>query len=267
MAVELKLSVTAVGYLRFSLPLRSRLLRKEDSVYRVILWDIDGTLLDFLAAEKAAIRSLFAEFELGECTDAMIAQYSAINKAYWEKLERGEMTKPQILVERFRDFFGKNGLDVTKAEAFNDRYQVCLGDTIVFKDDSKSIVERLKGQVLQYAVSNGTIIAQTKKLKASGLDQVFDGVFLSEQIGYEKPSTQFFEPVLMTVREKLPDIAEGEEILLVGDSLTSDMLGGNAAGIKTCWYNPEHTDRGNYDVTVDYEIDDLHQIYNIIKSI
>ena len=70
-----------------------------------VLWDVDGTLLDFIAAEKAAIRKLFREYHLGECTDEMLARYSKINRTYWVKLENGEMTKPEILVGRFRDFF------------------------------------------------------------------------------------------------------------------------------------------------------------------
>ena len=77
---------------------------------KVILWDIDGTLLDFLAAEKAAIRACFSKFGLGECTDEMLGRYSKINRSYWEKLERGEMSKAEILVNRFRDFFLLEGI-------------------------------------------------------------------------------------------------------------------------------------------------------------
>ena len=72
---------------------------------RAILWDVDGTLLDFSAAEKAAIQKLFGEFGLGECMDGMVARYSAINDAYWKRLERGEITKAEVLVGRYRDFF------------------------------------------------------------------------------------------------------------------------------------------------------------------
>ena len=151
-----------------------------------ILWDVDGTLLDFLAAEKAAIRTLFAEFGFGECTDEAIARYSKINRRYWEKLENGELTKPEVLVGRFREFFETEGLDVTAAPAFNERYQVCLGDTIVFRDDSYEIVKSLRGRVKQYVVSNGTVLAQTKKLRLSGLGELMDGIFLSIGISATK---------------------------------------------------------------------------------
>ena len=90
--------------------------------FDVILWDVDGTLLDFLAAEKAAIQSLFKEFGLGECSDEMLSRYSKINREYWRKLERGEMEKSQILVKRFEDFFREEGLDTSLGKAFNEAY-------------------------------------------------------------------------------------------------------------------------------------------------
>lgn len=228
-------------------------------MFKVILWDVDGTLLNFLAAEKQAIKTCFKIFEMGECTDEMIAGYSAINRKYWERLERGEISKPEVLVGRYREFFESEGLDVSKAEPFNEMYQVKLGETIVFCDDSKTIVESLLGRVKQYVVSNGTIIAQTVKLKNSGFGELMDGVFLSEQLGYEKPNVKFFDKMF----EAIGDISK-EEVLIVGDSLTSDIKGGNNAGIKTCWYNPGHT-QNKLDVRVDFEIHDLHEIYDVLQ--
>ncbi|MBR6521169.1 MAG: HAD hydrolase-like protein, partial [Oscillospiraceae bacterium] len=136
---------------------------------KTILWDVDGTLLDFLAAEREAIRTLFRRFDIGECSDEMLQKYSAINKAYWERLERGEMTKSQILVGRFHDFFKSEGIDTSLAPEFNEAYQLSLGDTIVYRDNSLDIIKSLCGKVKQYVVSNGTIVAQTKKLRLSGL--------------------------------------------------------------------------------------------------
>lgn len=89
------------------------------SRYKVILWDIDGTLLNFEEAEKYAIRKCFSDFEFGECTDEMLRAYISINREYWKSLERGEITKNEVLVGRFRDFFAKYQLDVSKASAFN----------------------------------------------------------------------------------------------------------------------------------------------------
>lgn len=223
-----------------------------------ILWDIDGTLLDFEKAESFAIKSLFAELCLGECSDEMIARYSAINKKYWERLERGELSKQQILIGRFADFFTLEGLDASLAEIFNSKYQLRLGDTIAFCDSAYDIVKALKGRVKQYAVSNGTVAAQTKKLKLSGLQELFDGVFLSDELGAEKPDIEFFKKVFASIEE-----TDRSKILIVGDSLTSDIQGGNNAEILCCWYNPKKK-IASHKLKIDYEIGNLSEIFDIL---
>ena len=224
-----------------------------------ILWDVDGTLLNFLAAEKAAIRSLFEEYHLGVCSDEMLKRYSSINKNYWEMLERGEIEKKALLVGRFRDFFEKEGIDSSLAAEFNEKYQLRLGDTIVYCDDSLEIVKSLRGKVKQYVVSNGTVIAQTKKLRLSGLGELMDGIFLSEELGVEKPSVRFFDQVFAKIGP-----VDRSEVMIVGDSLTGDIRGGNNAGILTCWYNPEGT-AAKEAVRIDHEIRDLHEVYGLLN--
>ncbi len=228
--------------------------------FTTILWDVDGTLLDFKAAEKAAVQALFREFSLGECTDEMVRRYSQINEVFWQRLERNELTKPQILVGRFEQFFSEIGIPASLAPAFNDRYQLALGDTIVFRDDSISIVRSLQGKVKQYAVTNGTVTAQNKKLTVSGLKDLLDGAFLSEGVGAEKPNMAFFDAVFDVIRP-----TDLSKILIIGDSLTSDIRGGNNAGIRTCWYNPDRLPaRPGYNI--DYIISDLREVPEIIQS-
>lgn len=225
---------------------------------RTILWDVDGTLLDFKAAESAAIQRLFQEFSLGECTEDMIRRYSRINEGYWQRLERNEITKAQVLVGRFEQFFGEYGLPETIAEDFNRKYQLRLGDTIVYRDDSLNLVKSLRGRVKQYVVSNGTIVAQTKKMALSGFGELMDGVFLSEAVGVEKPNKGFFDAVFAGIQP-----SSLSEVMIVGDSLTSDILGGNNAGILTCWYNPERREAPE-GYRIDYTICDLHEIEDIL---
>jgi len=227
---------------------------------KVLLWDVDGTLLDFLAAEKAAMKKCFEVCGIGECTDEMIARYSKINRKYWEMLERGEITKPQVLIGRFEEFFESEGIVTDCATEFNKEYQVRLGDTICFCDNGYELVKSLKGRVKQYAVTNGTKVAQDKKLAKSGLVELFDAVFISEEIGVEKPGVGFFEKVWDRIGRY-----EADEVMIIGDSLTSDMQGGNNAGILCCWYNPKGA--VNYTgVRVDYEIDNLQKVKEIIDE-
>ena len=225
-----------------------------------VLWDVDGTLLNFEAAQRAAIKALFSEFGLGVCTDETLDRYNTINNSFWERLERNELTKPQVLLGRFEQFFGEYGVDVSIVPEFNERYQTKLGDTIVYCDDSLNIVKSLKGTVKQYVVSNGTVVAQTKKLARSNLGELMDGVFLSEQLGVEKPNAGFFEQVFAAIRP-----ADLREVLIVGDSLTSDMQGGINAGIRTCWYNPRQKPLpAQY--RIDYSICDLHELPDLLKK-
>lgn len=226
---------------------------------KMLLWDVDGTLLDFLEAEKTAIRACFGRFGLGQCTDEMLAEYSQINKRYWRMLEKGEMSKPEILMGRFQEFFGNHGIDTEVAEAFNSEYQIRLGDTIVFFENAFDTVSRLKGKFVQCAVTNGTRTAQERKLRDSGLAEIFDHIFISENIGYEKPAVEFFEAVRETTGINM------NESMIIGDSLTSDIKGGNNAGAVTCWYNPKGTDASG-DVKIDYEIRDLAEVVKILES-
>lgn len=200
---------------------------------RVLLWDLDNTLLDFPAAERAALQKTFADFSLGPCPDDQVARFSALNISWWHRLERGEVTKEHLLTGRFAAFFQAEGIPCTDYTAFNAAYQDHLGDTIVFLDHSDRLIRDLKGRVKQYAVTNGTRRAQERKLAKSGLGELLDGVFISEDVGAEKPSLDFFQPVLAAIGPY-----DKEEILLIGDSLTSDMEGGRRAGIPCCWYNP-----------------------------
>ena len=225
---------------------------------KTILWDLDNTLIDFDIAEKNAIKSLFEKYNLGPCTDSMLKVYDKINKAYWKKFEKKETDKKLGLVQRYVDFFKLYNLDTSIAREFNDAYQIALGDTIIYLDDSYNIIKSLKGKVKQCLVSNGTTAAQRNKLKKSKFDELFDDVFLSDEIGFEKPSVEFFDYVFDKI-----GVADKSEVIIVGDSISSDIQGGENAGIKTVWYNPKgkgHNERPR----VDYDIKDLHEVYKIL---
>jgi len=228
---------------------------------RTILWDVDGTLLDFAAAERAAILTCFERFGLGECTDEMLARYSAINQSYWRRLERGELTKEQVLTGRFREFLDKEGIPRPDIGALNGAYQLLLGDTIRFQDDAYELVRRLRGRVKQYAATNGTRTAQRKKLKNSGLEELLDGVFISEEVGAEKPSPAYFQAVFDRIGP-----CRRDEVLIVGDSLTSDMQGGDNAGILCCWYNPKGLPRPEAP-RIDFDIRRLDEVEGLLDLI
>ena len=227
-------------------------------MFKVILWDVDATLLNFEKAEEAGIRGCFEKYNLGECTGEMLETYKVINRGYWQRMERGEIEKPVLLVKRFEDFLNAYGRDSSVVAGFNELYQILLGDTVVFYDHALETVQALKGKVLQCAVTNGTKVAQDRKLKNSGLDKEFDHIFISEEVGVEKPSKGFFDAVFTKIGE-----FDKDEVLIIGDSLTSDIQGGVNAGIKTCWFNP----KGVANISAlqpDYVIKDVAEVLEII---
>ncbi|MBE6529665.1 MAG: noncanonical pyrimidine nucleotidase, YjjG family [Ruminococcaceae bacterium] len=227
---------------------------------KVLLWDVDGTLLNFREAEKIGIRNGFARLGLGECTEEMLADYSAVNRRHWEMLERGELTKAQVLEGRFVEFFTKYGIRTDCIAEFNRGYQIDLGETVCFQDGALETLQALAPTVRQYAVTNGTKIAQEKKLEKSGLNKILDGAFISEDVGAEKPSAAFFEAVWKTIGKFDPD-----EIMIIGDSLTSDIRGGNNVGIHTCWYCPTEVQAPEA-FRIDFQIKSLREIPKIVFS-
>lgn len=279
---------------------------------KVILWDIDGTLLDFKIAEKTAFSQCFEKFGLKGFSDEMLQRYSKINHSYWEKLERNEITKNEVLVGRYVEFFfkeyqlakegkstlcipeeiinigrenvqnksdakantsdlddfkRKNDQDILQqklrelAIAFNDEYQLRLGDTAVYSPYGEQLVKDCRGKIKQYIVTNGTATAQHRKLKTSGLENIVDGWFISDEIGIEKPNIGFFDAVWKEIGNY-----QKNEVIIVGDSLTSDIRGGNNAGIITCWFNPDKKANTNGE-HVDYEITSLRELYKILDEI
>lgn len=226
---------------------------------KYILWDIDNTLLDFDKAELYAMNKCYAQIGV-QFTPALLSRYELINQPLWKAFERGEISEEEVVVGRFRTFFTQEGIQADPAE-FNLNYQLNLGSYVVERDNSLALCQKLKSEgYLQYIVSNGTAICQDAKLKNSGLDKIMDHVFLSETIGVPKPAHEFFNAVFALA----PEIKK-EECIIVGDSLTSDMRGGNHAGILCCWYNPKGKSN-NTNIKIDFEIRNLWQLESILKT-
>ena len=223
----------------------------------VILWDLDNTVLDFDYSEESSIRYCFNKLNLGVCTDAMLAEYREINAKYWHLLELGELTQERVLVERFVEFFENHGIDKDLALPFDDMYEEHLPDFVRWVPGAKETILALKNRCRQYLVTNGAKDVQRSKLKSTGLGDLLDGVFISAEIGAQKPSKPFFDIVFKKIGDCPP-----ETVLIVGDSLTSDMRGGVNAGIKTCFYNPSGKPVKT-ELRLDYTVENIADVLNI----
>ena len=230
---------------------------------KYLLWDIDNTLLSFDLAERASMTKGFKIFDIDIKDKKDLDVYKDINDKHWKMLERGERTREEILTGRFEEFFDLYDIayDDSLVNDFNLFYQEELGKQVFFNDYAEEVLQKLGKDYKQYAVTNGSKVAQSGKLKNSGLDKVFDGVFISEDLGYDKPSLEYFDLVFENIGSKNKD-----EYILIGDSLTSDMLGSNNAGIRNIWYNPKDLDN-KASVKIDYTINNLKEVIEILENI
>lgn len=226
--------------------------------FTTILWDVDGTLLDFKYSQRQALKQC-CRTAGKTLTDEMIQRYSEINDMYWKKLELGEITKQELLRARFTTWFKEYGMEDVDVEVFRKEYQEGLGNIYAFIDDSLTICKALSTRVKQYVITNGVTATQKSKLKLSGLAEMMDGLFISEEIGFPKPQKEFFDYCLAHIEEK-----DKSKILIVGDSISSDIKGGVLAGIPTCWYHSDEIEN-HTEYIPDFEINDLHRIYDILN--
>lgn len=227
--------------------------------YDILLWDVDATLLDFKASERWALKEGFKR-RGRELSDEDIARYSAINDRWWKRFEKGEVSKAELLPGRFAEFFALLGLEDMDPVEFDDYYQGALGDVYFYLDESYKLVRQLHGRCRQFVISNGTRVAQRKKLARSGLGEFMEDVFISEELGHQKPKKEFFDECIRAI----PDF-DRARCLVIGDSLTSDIRGANNAGLPCCWYNPGGKER-DPDLRIDYEIDNLWKLLKILDE-
>ena len=225
---------------------------------RNVLLDLDDTLLDFHRAEAEAIRHTLAEIGIPP-TDETVALYSKINRSCWAKLETGEYTRDEVLHKRFDMLFETLGVtgDAHKTQKLYE-YRLSLG--AYYLDGAEALLDTLFGNYRLYLATNGIVNVQARRIKDSGIGKYFDNIFVSERIGYNKPDKRFFDCAFSEI-----DDFSHDETVIIGDTLTSDILGGINAGIKTVYFNPKGR-KNDTGITPDYEISSLDELIELLKT-
>ena len=220
--------------------------------------DLDDTILDFHKAERIALSKTIRDFGL-EPTDEVLDLYHHINKWHWEQLELGTMTRDQVLVNRFGVLFDKLGKTVDAAGCAK-AYEKNLSIGHYFLPGAEEAVDRLSKKYRLFLASNGTASVQKGRMTSANLYRFFEQVFVSQEIGHNKPSLDYFRACFDRIEDFDP-----EKAIMVGDSLTSDIRGGSNAGIRTVWVNPNHQSCG--DIQPDYEIEYLSQLEALLETL
>lgn len=224
--------------------------------YTTLFFDLDNTLLDFSKSEYNAIRNVMDMNGLS-FTDSAAVLYSNINRSFWEAFERGEIPREAIFTGRFYKFIEELGA-AADAEKMSSDYFDCLAAGHELICGAKEILQWIKECGIRvFVTTNGIARTQHRRICESGLSKLFDGVFISEEVGFQKPAPEYFEYVLSNI----PPVSR-REVLVIGDSQSSDILGGINSGLDTCWYNPKRI-FGKY--ASDYVIYSLHELKNILE--
>lgn len=223
-----------------------------------LFFDLDDTILDFRTAERRAVARTLADIGVA-ATDEILNRYSEINLVQWKRLERGEITRKEVKEGRYRKLFEEFSI-CASPERTTAIYETHLSHGHIFMDGAEELLQNLYKNYNLYIVSNGTLSVQKGRIASADIAKFFKGIFISEELGADKPDKTFFDICF----SKAVGLSKSETAI-VGDSLTSDILGGKNAGVTTIWYNP----RGEMkkEILPDYEIKNLFDLPPLLEKI
>lgn len=224
--------------------------------FDILLADMDDTIFDYKTASHRALKETLQHYGIPYRRE-LEEYYQKINHALWRRLELGEVTKNQLQTERFLDFFDFLGRKEDPEEV-NEVYMSILAKGSDLLPGAEEFCKKVSAQKEIYFITNGFSISQHSRLEHSAVAPYIREMFVSEELGAQKPHRDYFDLVLYRL-----GITQRSRCIVLGDSLTSDILGANHAGLACCWFNPQHKENPGPAIC-DYEIDALEQFYPII---
>ena len=227
---------------------------RVNSKYTTLLLDVDNTLLDFSLCETVSITQTFKELNLPYDAES-VKLYKKINDDCWKELEKGLLTFNQVYTERFYRYLKLIGKS-SDVDIINEKYFYYLSQAAYKMDGCDEILDFLRERYQLHIVTNGAAFNQHSRIRISGIIDKIDGLFISEEIGFKKPQKEFFDFVLGKIKE-----TDKSKILIIGDSLTSDIKGGINAGIDTCFVN---FNKLQPDIECTYIVNNLYELKEIL---
>ncbi|ELC8442303.1 YjjG family noncanonical pyrimidine nucleotidase [Clostridium perfringens] len=227
--------------------------------YEVIIFDADETLFDFKKSEKEAFKNTMLKFDIEYDENYHLKIYKEINTGIWKEFEQGLITQEKLKVERFKRLSNKLNISFDEIN-FAKSYMEHLADASFLYDDSMDLIENLNKSYKLSIVTNGLTSVQDKRIRQSDIAKYFDAIVISEEILIAKPNPKIFEHTL-----KHMNFSDKSKVLMVGDSLTSDVQGGINFGIDTCWYNPNKI-KNETSIKPTYEISSFKELKALLLN-
>ena len=227
--------------------------------YKILLFDVDDTLLDFGANETDSLNKLFQQHGY-TFSDELFRVYNSVNKQLWTDYENGNIVLADVLNSRFSKTMLRLGKVVDGIE-WENMYRELLGNGCQLIEGALELCQSLSASHRLFVITNGITKTQIKRLKQSGLYEFFEDIFDSQSIRFQKPSKEFFEYVMSHIKDF--DI---NEALIIGDSLNSDIKGGLLLGIDTCWINRK-SQKCSAEIQSTYTVTSLMELYDICAPI
>ena len=227
--------------------------------YKILLFDLDDTLLDFSTNETDSLNQLFKLHGFA-FSDELFRTYNSVNKKLWDDYENGKIALDDVLNSRFSETMLRLGIVVDGIE-WETEYRELLGNGCQLVEGALDVCQSLSASHRLFVITNGITQTQIKRLKKSGLYEYFEDIFDSQSIGFQKPSKKFFDYVMSNIKDF--DI---KEALIIGDSLNTDIKGGLLSGIDTCWIKRELQEY-SAEIQSTYTVTSLVELYDICTPI
>jgi len=227
--------------------------------YKILLFDLDDTLLDFGANEIDSLNKLFSQHGYA-FTDELFRVYNSVNKQLWTEYENGTIALDEVLNSRFSGTLLKLGKTVDGME-WENQYRELLGNGHQLIDGALELCQSLSVSHRLFVITNGITKTQLKRLKQAGLYEFFEDIFDSQSIEFQKPSKEFFDYVMAHIKD-----FNIREALIIGDSLNTDIKGGLLSGIDTCWLNRK-SEKYSAEIQSTYTITSLAELSDICDPI
>jgi YjjG family noncanonical pyrimidine nucleotidase len=226
--------------------------------YNWLLFDADGTLFDYDKAELIALKTTF-EYTDTPFSDFYHQRYRHINDGLFKDLEKRLITSIELRTKRFELLFSEFKIDLDVKE-FSDKYLQNISNNSTLITGALETIRSLYPQYKMLLVTNGIADVQRPRFDNSEIRRYFENIIISDEVGFAKPATEFFDIAFKTIGQP-----SKKDVMIIGDSLTSDMAGGMKYGIDTCWYNP-HQVKNERNVNITYEIFDLHELLKMLSD-